>query len=82
MRKTRRFPQSMRPTLSAGTIAVLLGGWTAPAPADDEDKFQVFCIDLAEAWRTHRPMLMAEAKRRGIEAPWGLTEFEKGTDAA
>lgn len=44
---------------------------------DSYDQFVEFDIGwppaaLDEMWRTHRSALMAEARRRGIEKPWGL----------
>jgi hypothetical protein len=61
---------------------LLLGRLRQPAELSEEarnsyDAFREFDPDwppenLSQLWRTHRSVLLVEAKRRGIAQPWGL----------
>lgn len=69
--------------LSPECVWLFLVGWGVPLPPDlaalpKGDVWQCFADDLGALWRQHRAELMAEARRRGIEQPWGLKFDEAG----
>jgi hypothetical protein len=62
--------------LAPETVDVLLDGWRAQQTAHSadprSDPLEPFTLDLAAVWRQHRPLLLAEWRRRGGRGqPWG-----------
>jgi hypothetical protein len=77
----RRDRVSLAPDLFPEMIDVLLEGWSCPRrPEHEADGFRIFDYtdaEMRDVWRQHRPVLLAEAARRGLRRPvWAEQQFD------